>query len=98
MSENNAEIKQLLYKLTDEYTTFCQVLGDLGEDVNDAVNINGLYEEIESNEDYFLLQLINIDFAMLSYGQALQTRAEDLELPLSSGEKSYQSLFLMANF
>ena len=98
MSENNAEIKQLLYKLTDEYTTFCQVLGDLGEDVNDAVNINGLYEEIESNEDYFLLQLINIDFAMLSYAQALQTLAEDLELPLPPGEKSYQSFFLMANF
>ena len=93
MSDNNAEIKQLLYKLTDEYTTFCQVLGDLGEDVNDAVNINGLYEEIESIEDYFLLQLRNIDFAMQSYVQAVQTRAEDLELPLPPGEKSYQSFF-----
>ena len=71
--------------ITTRYEHVCQDMADLGEDVDDSLDLDRLFRtgDFEQQEtetfSYFGLQLKNVSFALKSVAATLERRAESLK-------------------
>ena len=111
MSENATDrslerMRDHLDLITSRYENICYDMADLGEDVNDSLDLDRLFrngdfdqQETEVTFSHFGLQLKNVSFALKSVAATLERRAEslkkstpfDIEKSMHTGETSSRS-------